>query len=112
MAADKPSSFLCPNCSALYRVVEVEVGPDTVDLEITCRNCGAPLASRKGNFHPQVFSGAYARAYSQTETTCAVRTNNRQRPDAEEKVPKDQIGPELIRYGEAEVESACREVRR
>ena len=33
MAADKPSSFHCPNCNALYRVVEVEAGPDTVDCE-------------------------------------------------------------------------------
>ena len=49
MAADKPSSFYCPNCNALYRVVEVEPGPETVDREITCRSCGIPLASRKGN---------------------------------------------------------------
>ena len=49
MTADKPSSFHCPNCNALYRVVEVEPGPETVEREITCRSCGAPLASRKGN---------------------------------------------------------------
>ena len=49
MAADKPSPFHCPNCNALYRVVEVEAGPDTIDCEVTCRNCGAPLASRRGN---------------------------------------------------------------
>jgi predicted Zn finger-like uncharacterized protein len=49
VAADRPSSFHCPKCNALYRVVEVEPGPDTVDREIKCRSCGAPLASRKGN---------------------------------------------------------------
>jgi predicted Zn finger-like uncharacterized protein len=49
MPVDKPSSFPCPNCDALYRVVEVEVGLDTVDRELTCRNCGPPLVSRKGN---------------------------------------------------------------
>jgi predicted Zn finger-like uncharacterized protein len=49
MAADMPSSFYCPNCNALYRVVEVEPGPETVDREIKCRSCGTPLDSRKGN---------------------------------------------------------------
>jgi len=49
VTAEKPSSFHCPNCNALYRVVEVEPGPETVEREITCRSCGAPLASRKGN---------------------------------------------------------------
>ena len=49
VAADKPSSFHCPNRNAVYRVVEVEAGPETVDREIKCRNCGAPLTSRKGD---------------------------------------------------------------
>ena len=49
MVAEKPSSFHCPNCNALYRVVEVEAGPDTVDREITCRSCGTSFASRNGN---------------------------------------------------------------
>ena len=49
MAADKPSSFHCPTCNALYRVVEVERGPETVDREIMCRSCGTPLDSRKGD---------------------------------------------------------------
>ena len=34
---------------ALYRVVEVEPGPETVDREIKCRSCGTPLDSRKGD---------------------------------------------------------------
>jgi predicted Zn finger-like uncharacterized protein len=49
MAADRPSSFHCPNCNSLYRVVEVEPGPETVDREIKCRSCGTPLDSRKGD---------------------------------------------------------------
>ena len=49
MAADKPSSFHCPTCNALYRVVEFEPGPETVDREIKCRSCGTPLDSRKGD---------------------------------------------------------------
>ena len=48
VTAEKPSSFHCPNCNALYRVVEVEPGPETVEREINCRSCGSPLASRKG----------------------------------------------------------------
>lgn len=30
MAAEKPSSFHCPTCNALYRVVDVE--PDPIPL--------------------------------------------------------------------------------
>ena len=46
---DRPSSFNCPTCNALYRLVEVEPGPETVDREIKCCSCGASLASRNGN---------------------------------------------------------------
>jgi hypothetical protein len=46
MAAD---SFHCPICNALYKVVKVEAGPETPDVErIACRNCGAPLTAREG----------------------------------------------------------------
>ena len=44
-------SFHCPNCNALYKVVKVEAGPETPDVEVvTCRSCGGPLAAREGNF--------------------------------------------------------------
>ena len=49
MAADELSSFHCPNCNALYQVVKVDAGPETVDREITCRCCDAPLIGREGN---------------------------------------------------------------
>src|SRR5262245_19807051 len=50
MSVDQASSFRCPNCHALYRVVKVEAGLETVDREIKFRNCGAPLVGREGNF--------------------------------------------------------------
>jgi hypothetical protein len=40
--------FNCPHCNALYQVVKVEAGPETVDREITCQACGGPLPSREG----------------------------------------------------------------
>jgi transcription elongation factor Elf1 len=48
-------SFNCPNCNALYHVVKVEAGPETVDREITCRACGAPLAGREGKLVVKYF---------------------------------------------------------
>jgi hypothetical protein len=36
--------------SGLYQVVRAEAGPETRDGEIACRVCGAPLASRDGEF--------------------------------------------------------------
>jgi predicted RNA-binding Zn-ribbon protein involved in translation (DUF1610 family) len=48
MAESATSSFNCPNCKALYRVVKVLPGPETVDRELTCRSCGAPLPARDG----------------------------------------------------------------
>jgi predicted RNA-binding Zn-ribbon protein involved in translation (DUF1610 family) len=50
MAAAVKASFICPNCNALYRMVRQEAGPETVDRQITCRACGAPLPSREGKF--------------------------------------------------------------
>jgi hypothetical protein len=44
------NSFSCPNCDALYQVVKVEPGPETVDRQIACRSCGSPLAGRDGKF--------------------------------------------------------------
>ena len=45
MVAAQPSSFHCSNCNAF----KVEAGPETVDREITCRCCEAPLIGREGN---------------------------------------------------------------
>ena len=42
--------FRCPNCGALYQVVKVEAGPETVDRQINCRTCGALLVGREGPF--------------------------------------------------------------
>ena len=42
--------FTCPNCNALYHVIKVEPGPETVNREITCRACGGPLPTRDGIF--------------------------------------------------------------
>jgi predicted Zn finger-like uncharacterized protein len=53
MAGGRPpslNSFTCPNCQALYHIVKVERGPETVDRDVTCRSCGAPLPGREGNF--------------------------------------------------------------
>jgi transcription elongation factor Elf1 len=42
--------FTCPNCQALYQVVKVECGLETIDRDITCRSCGALLPGRENNF--------------------------------------------------------------
>jgi predicted Zn finger-like uncharacterized protein len=44
------SSFTCPNCQALYQIVKVEAGPESVSQEVPCRVCGAPFAGRDGKF--------------------------------------------------------------
>jgi hypothetical protein len=43
-------SFVCPNCDALYELVKVEAGPETVDRAVACRSCDAPLPGREGQF--------------------------------------------------------------
>ncbi len=40
--------FKCPNCGALFHLVKVEAGPETIDRELTCRACGGPLPGREG----------------------------------------------------------------
>jgi hypothetical protein len=50
MAALGKQSFTCPNCKALYQLVKVEAGPETVDRQLACRACGAPLNGREGKF--------------------------------------------------------------
>ena len=43
------NSFVCPNCDALYELVKVEAGPETVVREVACRSCAAPLSGMEGN---------------------------------------------------------------
>jgi hypothetical protein len=53
MAGGRPpssNSFTCPNCKALYHIVKVEAGSETVHQEVPCRVCAAPLVGREGNF--------------------------------------------------------------
>jgi hypothetical protein len=33
-----------------YHLIKVEAGPETVDRELNCRACGAPLPARDGQF--------------------------------------------------------------
>ena len=49
-------TFHCPNCNALYQVVKVEAGPETINREITCRFCGGPFAGREGKFVIKYFT--------------------------------------------------------
>ena len=53
MPGGRPPSFIsfnCPNCNALYQVVQAEAGPETVYSEIACRSCSAALPGREGKF--------------------------------------------------------------
>ena len=47
--------FTCPNCQALYQVVKVERGLETVDREVARLSCGAPLVGREGNLVLEYF---------------------------------------------------------
>jgi hypothetical protein len=42
--------FNRPNCNALYQIVKVEAGPETVDREVICRVCAAPFPGREDGF--------------------------------------------------------------
>lgn len=42
--------FTCPNCNALYQVVQQEAGPETIDREVTCRACDGPFPAREDRF--------------------------------------------------------------
>jgi hypothetical protein len=35
---------------ALYELVKAEAGPETVDREVACQSCGAPLSGMEGKF--------------------------------------------------------------
>jgi hypothetical protein len=43
-------SFFCLNCQAYHQIIKVERGPETVDRDVTCRSCGAPLPGSEGRF--------------------------------------------------------------
>jgi len=47
--------FNCPNCNALYQIIEVEAGPESIEREITCLACRRPLPGREGNFVVKYF---------------------------------------------------------
>ena len=42
--------FSCADCNALYYLIKVEAGPETVDRDLNCKACGAPLPARDGQF--------------------------------------------------------------
>ena len=42
--------FRCKSCFALYQVIKAPADPKTIDLEIACRVCNAPLPAREGQF--------------------------------------------------------------
>jgi hypothetical protein len=44
------TQFNCVDCNALYHLIKVEAGQETVDRELDCRACGAPLPARDGQF--------------------------------------------------------------
>ena len=44
------TQFNCTNCNALYHLIKVEAGPETVDRKINCQACGAPLPARDCQF--------------------------------------------------------------
>ena len=41
--------FECAQCGAKYKLVRAEADEQTIDCQITCRKCGAPLQGRQGN---------------------------------------------------------------
>jgi hypothetical protein len=56
--------FKCANCKALYQLIKVEAGPETLDRQITCVLCGALFPGREGGFVPKYIllrKGARAR---------------------------------------------------
>jgi transcription elongation factor Elf1 len=48
MAGRLFNTFTCPDCQALYHIVKVEAGPETIHRAVTCLVCGAKLPSREG----------------------------------------------------------------
>jgi len=50
MTEQRSTSFNCQNCDAEYRLVRLEADRETVDRELACIACGAPLNGREGRF--------------------------------------------------------------
>ena len=48
--------FDCPTCQAVYRVVEAEAGPETIDRDAPCRRCGGFLPVGEGNTSSNTFT--------------------------------------------------------
>jgi hypothetical protein len=44
------TQFNCTKCNALYHLIKAEAGPETVDRDLNCQACGAPLPARDGQF--------------------------------------------------------------
>ena len=49
MPLSSTTHFECHQCSAKYKLVRAEGDSGTIDGEINCRQCGAPLHGREGN---------------------------------------------------------------
>jgi hypothetical protein len=53
MPAGAPSGwffFTCSHCDALYQIVKGEAGLESVNREVACRSCRAPMPGRDGQF--------------------------------------------------------------
>jgi transcriptional regulator NrdR family protein len=49
MARSAKSSFRCPACDALYQVVKINAGQQTIGREMTCQVCGGLFPTREGS---------------------------------------------------------------
>jgi hypothetical protein len=76
--------FRCSTCFALYQVTKAEAGPETIDLEIACRVCSAPLPAREGQFVLKYF---LLREASRMDVRRARQGRLRAKPTAGSKKP-------------------------
>ena len=70
--------FDCPTCQAVYRVVEAEAGPETIDRDAPCRRCGGFLPGRRGEYVLKYFyvrGGARRRQNNPSLAPAAHRVN-------------------------------------
>jgi predicted RNA-binding Zn-ribbon protein involved in translation (DUF1610 family) len=44
------SSFVCPGCGSVYKVVRLKTPPEPHDHPVGCLTCGRALASREDEF--------------------------------------------------------------
>jgi DNA-directed RNA polymerase subunit RPC12/RpoP len=59
--------FTCSNCGALYQLVRGEAGLESVNREVACRSCDAPMPGRDGQFVLKYFHLRNASRYSRRE---------------------------------------------